>query len=91
MKLTISKENTTQAEILLTLPTEVLKDLRRIASFNNSGLEDLIYSYIVDGIAGDSRTVRRMEFSDNANKLLGGKSFHSKNAREIINDFNLIY
>lgn len=91
MKLTISKENTSQAEILLILPTEVLKDLRKIASLNSSGLDDLIYSYIVDGIAGDSRTVKRMEFSENANKLLGGKSFHSKNAREIINDFNLIY
>lgn len=39
MKLTISTENTTQSEILLTLPTELLKDLRKIESLNSSGLE----------------------------------------------------
>ena len=91
MKLTISKENEVRAEILLTLPREVLKDLRKIATFNNSGLDELIYSYIVDGIASDSRIVKRMEFEDNANDSLGNKPIHSKTAREIINDFNLIY
>jgi hypothetical protein len=91
MKLTISKENETQAEAILTLPKEVLKDLRKIAVFNNSGLNDLVYSYIVDGIASDSRIVKRMEFEDNANVSLGGKSIHSKTAKEIINDFNLVY
>ena len=91
MKPTISKENKIQADILLTLPNEVLKDLRKIAVFNNSGLNDLIYSYIVDGIASDSRIVKRMEFEDNANESLGDKSIHSKTAKEIINDFNLVY
>ena len=91
MKPTISKENEIQADILLTLPNEVLKDLRKIAVFNNSGLNDLIYSYIVDGIASDSRIIKRMEFEDNASESLGGKSIHSKTAKEIINDFNLVY
>jgi hypothetical protein len=91
MKPTISKENEIQAEILLTLPKEVLKDLRKIAVFNNSSLNDLIYSYIVDGIASDSRIIKRMKFEDNASKSLGGKSIHSKTAKEIINDFNLVY
>jgi hypothetical protein len=91
MKPTISKENEIQAEILLTLPKEVLKDLRKIAVFNNSSLNDLIYSYIVDGIASDSRIIKRMKFEDNASESLGGKSIHSKTAKEIINDFNLVY
>lgn len=91
MRLTISKENEIQAEILLTLPKEVLEDLRKIAAFNNTDLHDLVYSYIVDGIANDSRIVKRMEFEDNANESLGGKSIHSKTAKEIISDFNLVY
>lgn len=91
MKLTISNENEIQTEILLTLPNEVLKDLRKIAAFNNSGLNDLVYSYITDGLANDSRIVKRMEFEDNANELLGGESIHSKTAKEIVNDFNLVY
>jgi hypothetical protein len=91
MKPTISKKNEIQAEILLTLPKEVLKDLRKIAVFNNSSLNDLIYSYIVDGIASDSRIIKRMKFEDNASESLGGKSIHSKTAKEIINDFNLVY
>ena len=91
MKLTISKENQVRAEILLTLPREVLKDLRKIATFNNCGLDELVYSYIVDGIASDSRIVKRMEFEDNANDSLGHKPIDSKTAREIINDFNLVY
>ena len=91
MKMTLSKENEIQAEILLTLPKEMLEDLRKIATFNNTGLNDLVYSYIVDGIASDSRIVKRMEFEDNAHESLGGKSIHSKTAKEIINDFNLVY
>lgn len=91
MKLNISKGNKPQAEILLTLPEEVLEDLKKIASYNNTDLEGLVYSYIVDGIASDSRIVKRMEFSDAANETLGKKSFHSKTAKEIVNDFNLVY
>lgn len=91
MRLTISKENEIQAEIILTLPKEMLKDLRKITTFNKGGLGELVYSYIVDGIASDSRIVKRMEFEDNANDSLGSKSIHSKTAKEIINDFNLVY
>ncbi len=91
METKILKENKSQAEILLTLPGEVLEDLKKIALFNNSNFEDLIYSYIVDGIANDSRVVKRMEFTDNINETLGNKDIHSKTAEEIINEFNLVY
>jgi len=91
MKTKISKENTSQAEILLTLPEEVLEDLRKIALFNNSGFEDLIYSYIVNGIASDSRIVKSMESTGNVNEILGKKNFHLKTAKEIISDFKLVY
>lgn len=91
MRMTIAKKNEIEAEIQLTLPKEMLEDLRKIVAFNNTGLNDLVYSYIVDGIASDSRIVKRMEFEDHANEMLGDKSFHSKTAKEIINDFNLVY
>ncbi len=91
MRLTLSKENEIQAEIFLTLPKEMLEDLRKIADFNNTDLNGLVYTYIVDGIANDSRIVKRMEFEDHAHVSLGGKSIHSKTAKEIINDFNLVY
>jgi hypothetical protein len=91
METKISKENKFQAEILLTLPGEVLEDLKKIALFNNFGFEDLVYSYIVDGIASDSRIVKRMEFTDNVNETLGNKDIHSKTAEEVINEFNLVY
>ena len=91
MKTNKLEENGTRAEILLSVPGELLEDLKKIARFNNSRIEDLAYCYIVDGISSDSRIVKRMEFSDNANENLGDKTFHKKTAKEIINDFNLVY
>lgn len=91
MKTKLSKENKTQTELFLSLPVEVLEDLNKIALFNNNKLENLVYSYIIDGIASDSRTVKRVEFTDGANKLPRNRSFYSKTAEEIINDFNLAY
>ena len=82
-------ENSTQTEILLTLPNKLLKDSKKIASLNNSYLDDLVYSYVVDGIANDYRIAKREEFTDKANEAAGNKSIHSKTAEEILNDFNL--
>ena len=87
----MSKESKTQIDIHLTIPGELFEDLKKIAQFNNSRVEDLIYCYILDGVTSDSRVVKRMEFTDNANEDLGNKTFHSKPAREIINDLNLAY
>lgn len=92
MKTKISKEKTSQqAEILLTIPEEILEDLRKIALFNNSGFEDLIYSYIVNGVVSDLQIVKRMESTDNVNKILRQKDFHLKTAEEIISGFKLVY
>jgi len=91
MKTRISKENKARVEILLTVPGELLEDLKRIAQFNNYRLEDLVYSYIVDGVTSDPRVIKRMEFTDSAREASGGKTFHSKSAKEIINDLNIVY
>ena len=36
--------------VTLTLPREIVVDLYKIAEFNETGFEDLVYSYIIDGI-----------------------------------------
>ena len=76
MKTKISKEGASQAEILLTLSEVVLEDLKKIALINNSSFENLICSYIVNGIASDSRIVKHIELTDNVNEVLRNKKFH---------------
>lgn len=78
-----------QAKLTLTLPREVIDDLNKIASFNDTSLEGLVYSYIVDGIAGDSRAVNRMKFTDKANEALGKNNIPPKTVEDIFN--NLVY
>lgn len=91
MKSKTLADNSTQSVILVTLPTDVLEDLGKFASFNETQLDDLVFSYIVDGIANDSRILKRMEFTDKANRAFGNKPIHSKTAEAIVNDFNLVY
>jgi hypothetical protein len=78
-----------QAEILLTLPNEVLEDLKKIASFNNTALKDLVFSYVVDGIACDSEIMKRTGFKSHINDIAGKSTFYSRTAEEIIKDFKL--
>lgn len=89
MKIKASNENGTQAEITLTLPDEVTEDLEKIASFNKTRLEDLVFSYIVEGLAGDSLAVKRMEFTENANGVLGKNNIPSKTVEDLFK--NLVY
>jgi hypothetical protein len=85
------KENRNQAELLLALPDSIFNDLSKIASFNDVSIEDLTYSYIVDGIAGDSCIVKRVEFKQHVSKSLDKDDFHSRPSRDIVSDFNLLY
>jgi len=85
------KDNRSQIDLLLSVPSDIHSDLKKIASLNGVTLKDLAYSYIIDGIAGDARIVKRAEFEDHARKALSGDDFRSKSSREIINDFNLVY
>ena len=80
---------TIKEQMTLNLPGEIIVDLKKIASFNGTVLEDLVYSYIVDGIAGDSRAVNRMKFTDKANEVLGKNNIPSKTVEDIFN--NLVY
>lgn len=86
-----SEKNQAHVDILLPLPGEIIRDLKKIAAFNNSELVDLIYSYVVDGLASDSLVVRRMVVTNSAEKNSGYRSIHSKGAREILKDFKLSY
>jgi hypothetical protein len=85
------KDDKSQIEILLSVPSEIGKDLKEIALYTGVTIEHLAYSYIVEGIAGDARIVKRAEFKKHAHKALSGEDFRSKSSREIINDFNLVY
>lgn len=78
-----------QEKVTLTLPGEIVGDLKKIALFNDTGFEDLVCSYIIDGIAGDSRAVNRMRFADKANKVLSKNNVPPKTVEDIFN--NLVY
>ncbi len=82
-------KETIQEQVALTLPREIVDDLNKIASFNETNLEDLVYSYIVDGIASDSRAVNRMKFTDKANEVMGKNNIPPKTVEDIFN--NLVY
>ena len=53
MKAKITAERSSQVEISITLPGEVLADLRKIAARNKKSPGDLAYTYIIDGLAVD--------------------------------------
>jgi hypothetical protein len=80
-----------QARLSLSVPDYLFEDLEKVASFSGMSVEDLTYSYIVEGIAGDSRIVKRVEFEQQANETFQKSDFHTKPARDIVNDFNLVY
>lgn len=85
------KKDNSQIEITLTIPSDIGNDLAEIGSSNGVSIENLAYSYIIEGIAGDSRILKRAEFKRHVDENLKHGDFHSKSAREIVNDFNLLY
>ncbi len=89
MKTQISDQENIRTNVTLTLPGEVVENLNRIAGFHNIRFEDLVYSYIADGIAGDSRAVKRMHFTENANEVLKKNNLPPKTVDDIFN--NLVY
>jgi hypothetical protein len=80
-----------QVGLSLSVPDFLFEDLKKVASFSGMSIEELAYSYIVEGIAGDSRTVKRVEFEQQASENFQKSDFHTKPARDIVNDFNLVY
>ena len=79
----------TSETLTIELPDEIFKDLNDIAAFHNTKIEKLVYSYIVDGIAGDSRAARRKKFTDRANEVLGKGNVPPKTVEDIFN--NMVY
>lgn len=70
MKTRLLIENRTHAQVNLALPKEVLIDLNSIANKQNNNLHDLIYSYIVEGIASDSFAIKRMNLNEDNKRAL---------------------
>lgn len=87
--MTTKTKKTLQETLTLTLPREIVENLDNIASFNDTDLENLVYSYIVDGIASDSRAAGRKRFTDKANEVLGKNNIPPKTVEDIFN--NLVY
>ena len=76
-------------KLTLTLPTEIIEDLDKIAAFHKTDREKLLYSYIVDGIASDSLAAKRKEFTDRAKQACAGNKKPAKSIEDIFN--NLLY
>jgi hypothetical protein len=86
MKTKIVSGNGTQAAITLTLPTEVLGDLKKTATFNETALGDLVYSYIIDGLAGDAIAAKRMQFTDNTDPVPGRRNRYPGAVEDLLKD-----
>lgn len=82
--------NETDREIVvLNVPRDLIRDLNNIASFYGTETDDLIYSYLVEGIENDSLAVRRMEFTDKANRLLKKNNMPPRTAEDIFSNLVL--
>jgi hypothetical protein len=46
--------NSTRAQVNITLPVELLDDLNKIITNNETNLHELIYSYIIQGMTSDA-------------------------------------
>ncbi|MCG6931705.1 MAG: hypothetical protein LJE64_14210 [Desulfofustis sp.] len=85
------KSNASEVVITVSVPADIGRDLEEIALSNGVTVESLVYSYVVEGISGDSRILKRAEFKRHADESLNKDDFRSKSAREIVNEFNLLY
>lgn len=85
------KKDDNQVEVTLSIQNDIGNDLQEIASFDGVTIENLAYSYIVEGIAGDSRILKRAKLKRNVGENRKNKDFHAKSAQEIVNDFNFHY
>ena len=85
------KGSTNQVAITVSVPVDIGNDLAVIASFNDITVENLVYAYIVEGLSGDSRILKRTECNRNSDETLNKDDFHSKSPREIANEFNVLY
>ncbi len=84
MKTEIVSGNGTQAAITLTLPAEVLGDLKKTATHNKTGLGDLVYSYIIDGLAGDAIAAGRMAFAGTHDAAAGQKNSYPGTVEDLL-------
>ena len=80
---TETSQGSIQEKVCLALPGEIVADLKRIAAFNDMEFEKLLYSYIVDGLAADARTARRVKFTDKTNEVLRKYHVPPKTVEEI--------
>jgi hypothetical protein len=76
------KHDNDLVKIILSVPRNIGYDLEEIASFNEVTIENLTYSYIIEGISGDARVLKRTELEHHVNETLKKGDFQSKSVRE---------
>ena len=72
--------------LTISIPKEIIEDLNCIAEFNDTSVEDVVYSYIVEGLKNDSLVARRMKFTDKANEVLKRNRVPPKSVDDIFNN-----
>lgn len=72
-----------QEKVCINMPGEIVDNLNKIASLNNSEVESVVHSYIVDGIANDSHKAKRMEFTNKINEILSKYNIPPKTIEDI--------
>lgn len=77
--------------IQISLPETIVEDLKRIALFNKSTVDDLVATYIAKNISEDSRKARRVEFEQQLCSTKEAKNCKTNMAEEILTDSNLMY
>lgn len=75
--------------LTLTVPKEIAEDLDKIARFNDKTTEELVFSYIVEGVASDSHDARRIKFAEKATQALGKGTDKAKTIDDIFE--NMLY
>jgi len=87
----IQNQSDSNRIIEFTLPDDVYRDIERIAEFNETTIEQLVHAYICEGVAGNSRIARRVEFEEHRNENHSKDDVDESIGEEIMHDSSLMY
>lgn len=90
MKNSTHSRNSTHKAINLSVPTYLYTDLKRLADCASTTVENLAFSYILDGITSDRHHFEQTGVGNRSSDI-DLRSFHEKSAQEIIDDLDISY
>jgi len=91
MKAHSNSNHDDQVAIEIKLSQQAVNDLKRVAAFYESTVDEMIHQYIDEGIANDSRKGKRVEFEQNLCNNIPHKECKEDIAEEIKRDSSLLY